>query len=117
VVCHSITLRNAGRAIAIAPQQGAQRGHAQPRRRIKAVGLIKTLKQPTTRARSAANSKHQNEGLFRSRAFFQFCKNIVHVEAGRFLPLWIVLECHQEIAHVGLRGDKLEGVIQQPIIV
>jgi len=74
-----------------------------------ALGRKKCLGTRTTRARPP--TEHHNEGLPRPSAFFQFCKNLVHVESCRLLTLWILPERRQELTDVRLRGDKKEGVI------
>ena len=55
--------------------------------------------------------------LFCRRGFLQLRKHFIHVEAGRLLPLRVVLKRHQELAHVSLCGHKLEGVIKKPVII
>jgi hypothetical protein len=48
--------------------------------------------------------------LFCRWGFLQLRKDLIHVEAGRLLPLRVVLKRHQELAHVSLCWHKLEGV-------
>jgi hypothetical protein len=43
--------------------------------------------------------------LLRSSALLQLLHFFIHVEAGRLLPLRIVLEGHKELAHIGLRRN------------
>jgi hypothetical protein len=43
--------------------------------------------------------------LLRSSALLQLLHYFIHVEAGRLLPLRIVLEGHKELAHIGLRRN------------
>jgi len=63
------------------------------------------------RSRYLQTVRFNAPGLLR-RTFLQLLHHFIHVEAGRLLPLRIVPERHQELAHVVLRGDKKEGVIQ-----
>ena len=51
------------------------------------------------------------------RAFPQLLHHFIEVEAGGLLPLRILLEGHQELAHVILRGHENEGVIEHPVVV
>src|SRR4029078_1240576 len=60
---------------------------------------------------TAADRRRTLQRLLR-RTFLQLLHHFVHVEAGRLLPLRIVPERQQELAHIVLRGDKKEGVIQ-----
>jgi hypothetical protein len=51
------------------------------------------------------------------RTIFQLLHYFVHIEAGRFLSLRIVLERHQELSDIFLRRHELEGVIKKPVVV
>jgi hypothetical protein len=64
-----------------------------------------------------ASKQPAASGLLRTAAFLQLLHYFIHVEAGCLLPLRIVLERHQELTYVGLGGNELECVIEQPIVV
>ena len=69
------------------------------------------------RARSVRKRPRQFASYFDPLAFLQLLQDFIHVEGGRLLPLRVVLEGHQELAHVGLRGHQQEDVIDQPVVV
>ena len=50
--------------------------------------------------------KSPAEMLFRPATFFQLLHDLVHVEAGSLLSLWIFRKGHQELAYIRLRGHQ-----------
>src|SRR5215831_2206125 len=50
-------------------------------------------------------------------AFPQLRHDLVEVEAGGLLPLWVLLERSQELGHISLRRDWHERVVEQPVVV
>lgn len=70
------------------------------------------LKQGMEAGRPIRAALHENSHvLFRSTALLKFSHDLIQVEAGRLLPLRIVLERGQELANIGLCRHQQEDVI------
>src|SRR5215475_866787 len=55
--------------------------------------------------------------LLAPAALLQLLHDFIEIEAGRLLPLRVVLERRQELANEGLRGNEHERVVHDPVVV